>query len=164
MRADDEVDVAPFQSAENLLLLLGGAEAGEKLNAEGVRVKPRRGCLEVLPRQNSGRHKNRALPPLDHALEGRAEGDLGLAEAHVAAEQTIHGNRTFHVVLDFLGCLQLVEGLGVFKPILEFALPIGVAVKGVALGLHALRVNLHQLVGDVLDVLLNAALLILPFV
>ena len=46
--------------------------------------------LEVLARQQRGRHHDRDLLAAHRRDEGRAQRDLGLAEADVAAHQPVH--------------------------------------------------------------------------
>ena len=63
----------------------------------------------------------RALLAVHHALEGGAQGHLRLAEAHIAAQQPVHGRRPLHVVLDLLDAAQLVVGLVVVEAVLKVA-------------------------------------------
>ena len=57
-----------------------------------------------------------------HALKRRAQGNLGLAKAHVAAQQAVHGLGRFHVGLDVGNSLQLVARLVVGKALLHLDL------------------------------------------
>ena len=66
------------------------------------------------------------LPSL-HGLEGGAHGDFGLAVAHVAAQQAVHGLRRFHVALDVGDGRELVVGLVEFEGVFEFASAIRVS-------------------------------------
>ena len=60
------------------------------------------------------------------ALEGRAEGDLCFADAHVAAEQPIHGHGFLHIGLDLPDGGQLIVGLRIVEGLLKFLLPGGI--------------------------------------
>ena len=87
-------------------------KAGEALHGRHI----------VLLRQNRGGHQNGHLLAVQHGLHGRPEGDLGLAEAHVAAEEAIHGGGALHVLLDLGHAAKLILGLGVGKAL--FKLPL----------------------------------------
>ena len=96
--------------------------------------------------------KDRGLFAVEHALHHRAQGHLGLAHAHVAAEQTVHRHGGFHVALDLLGAFELVLGLGIGEVLLELALPLAVRREGEArqalpLGVKADELARHALGG-----------------
>ena len=105
----------------------------------------------MLKSQDGGGYQHHALLALADALEGGAQGHLGLAEAHVPAQQPVHGNGPFHVRLDLLCTAELVLCLLVFKVALKIVLPFPVRFKGIALLLHALGVQGDEFPGDVLD-------------
>jgi hypothetical protein len=65
----------------------------------------------VLLREQRRRDEDRALAPVLERNEGRAHGDLGLAEAHVAADEAIHRLRGAHVAEHLLDGLVLVRRL-----------------------------------------------------
>ncbi len=82
---------------DDFLLLLGGAEAAEHLDADGKgREAPLEG-FEVLEGEHGGRREHRHLLVVADGLERRAHGDFGLAVADVAAEQAVHRRGGLHV-------------------------------------------------------------------
>ena len=105
--------------------------------------------LAVTP-QNGG------LLAREDALHDRAQGDLGLAEAHVAAEQAIHRTVGFHILLDLLNAAELILGLVERERLLELALPDVVRWEGEALQPGALGVQLEQTGGQLLGRRLGA--------
>ncbi len=118
--------------------------------------------LVVLPGQNGGGHQYGALFAVHHALERRPDGHLGLAEAHIAAEQPVHGLGTLHIVLDLIDAAELIIGLLIGEPGLELPLPVVVRVKGIALGLHALGIEPDQLISHIRHSLLDPGLGLAP--
>ena len=54
----------------------------------------------MLLGKHRGGNQNRHLLAVHDGLHHGAEGNLGLTEAHVAAEKTVHGDGGLHVVLD----------------------------------------------------------------
>ena len=73
-------------------------------------------------------------------LEGGADGDLGFAEADVAADEAVHRAGAFEVGFGRLDGGELVLGFGEREGAFEFLLPVvigreGVAGLGFALGL-----------------------------
>ena len=116
----------------------------------------------MLLHQNRGGREHRRLLAAHHGLEDGAQGHLGLAVAHVAAEQAIHHLGLFHVALDVLDGGQLIRRLLVGEVVLELPLPGGIPLEGVARHGLALGIELEQIARDVLDGLAHLALLPLP--
>ncbi len=65
-------------------------------------------------------------------LERGAHGDLGLAEADIAADEAVHGAGGFEVVFGLVDGAELVRGFLVEEGALEFALPGRVGREGEA--------------------------------
>ena len=158
VRADQDVDFPAPQLAQNNLLLRGRTEAREQFGADGIALEPAPDRIVVLPGQQRGGHEHGDLLAVENAFESRAQGDFRLAEAHVAAEQAVHGRLFFHIGLDFLGAYALVLGLLIFKRCFKFALPVAVRRKGEALDFLALGVQGDQLFGQVFYIGARAAL------
>ena len=125
--ADHHIQLAAPQTFDDLLLLLGGAEAREQLDAHGIALKALCDGLVVLPRENGGRAEQSALLGIRDALERRPQRDLGLAEADVAAEQAVHRDAALHVALDLVDAGDLVGRFLVLERRLKVALPLVVA-------------------------------------
>ena len=145
--AHHNVHGAVLQAAQRFFLLLGAAVAAEQPDAYGEGLHARNGGIKMLPRQNGRGRQNRALLAAHHALERRAQGDFGLADADVAAQQAVHRVGLLHVMLDVGGAGQLVGGLVVGKALFKIPLPGVVIGEGVALCLLAAGVQLDQLLG-----------------
>ena len=121
-------------------------------------LEPLQGGQVVLARKHGGWHKDGRLLAREHALHHRAQRDLGLAEAHVAAQQTIHRPIGFHVHLDLRNAAQLILGLFVWEGILELALPRVIRWEGKAFELRALGIQLDKALGQLLGRRLGARL------
>ena len=129
VRADHDVDRPARQALDDLALLLARGETRERCD---LKRKLRHPALErpgMLFGQNGGRHQHGHLVAGVHGLERRPHRHLRLPEAHVAAQQPVHGPRLGHVALDRLDGRQLVEGLVVRKRGVELLLPFGVVGK-----------------------------------
>ena len=81
-------------------MLRRGAEAAEHLDLQAKRGKALKECLVVLLGKNSRGAEHHDLAAGVHTLKRRAQGDLGLAKAHVAAQQAVHGLGRLHVGLN----------------------------------------------------------------
>jgi hypothetical protein len=130
VRADDDVDAAVRQAAEDLLLLADAAEAGDRLDADrvaGQALAEGVGCCSARMVVGASTATCR---PSRHGLERGADGDLGLAVADVAADQAVHGAARFHVALDVGGGLPLVGRVLVQEAGLHLLLPLGVGGYG----------------------------------
>jgi hypothetical protein len=95
-------------------------------------------------------------------LERSAQRDLGLAVAHVAADQAVHGALLLHVGLDPLDRLALVGRLLPGELRLELAQPLGVLRVAEARAPLALRVEVDELAGQLLGGAPGAGLQRLP--
>ena len=122
VRADEHVDRALGKRLKRALLLRRGAEAAEHFDLEAKRGKALKERLIVLLGQNGRGAEHHDLAAGVHALKRRAQGNLGLAKAHVAAQQAVHGLGRFHVGLDVGNSLQLVARLVVGKALLHLDL------------------------------------------
>ena len=99
----------------------------------------------MLEAEHRRRGEHRDLLAIAQRLERRAHHDFGLAVADIAAQQAVHGLRTFHVAFDIGDRCFLVARFGELEGVFEFALPVAVGGKRKALREFALRVELQQL-------------------
>src|SRR4051812_986114 len=65
----------------------------------------------MLVRQDGGRDQHRDLLPVRDRAEGRADRDLGLSVADVAANQAIHHFAALEILEDVLDSLKLIRCL-----------------------------------------------------
>ena len=158
VRADDDVHLAVTDVLQDLLLLRGIHEAVEHLDANREACEALLEGAEVLVAEHRGRAQHRHLAALQGHLGSGAHGHLGLAEAHVAHQQPVHGSGRLQVGLDRLAGLDLVRRGRERKVGLESRHVRPVRRVGVALLELALSVELEQLVGHVSDGLLGLPL------
>ncbi len=103
----------------------------------------------MLLRQDGGGREDGDLAARLRGLEGGPEGDFGLAESHVAADQPVHRAAALHVGLGLVDRAQLVGGFDERERGLELLLPGRVRREGEAgLGL-ALGLDREELGGQV---------------
>ena len=105
----------------------------------------------MLLRQQGGGHEHGHLLAGLDGLEGGADGDLGLAEADVAAQQPIHREAGLHVRLDVVDGAELVGCLDEREAVLELALPGRVVAEGEAGRVASALVEHDELLGDLPD-------------
>ena len=146
--ADHHVDRAVGQTGGHPRRLCGRQEAGEDLDPHGEAGHAVGEGLEVLLGQERGGHQHGRLLAVLHGLEDGADGHLGLAEAHVAAHQAVHGHGLFHVALDLHDGLELVGRLREGEGLLHLPLPGGVGGEGVPGGGHPAAIEDDQVLGD----------------
>ena len=162
VRADDQIHLANGKIRQHLILLRRALEAAQALHAERVGAETVAEGALVLLGQHRGGHQHRHLLASAAGAEGRANGHLGLAEAHVAADQPVHRARLMHVALHRSDGGALIGRLFVGEARLEFPLPCGIGGKrqtrrGRAHGLHA-----QHLACEIAHRLAHALLLRLP--
>ncbi len=95
VRADDDVDLARRRAPPTVSCCSAlAAEARQRpRRGPGSRAKRSREGAEVLLGEHRGRRQHRHLLAAQHRLQRRAQRDLGLAVADVAADQAIHRAR-----------------------------------------------------------------------
>ena len=147
MRADHEIALAAAHVCQRLADLPLRAKAREHPDLDRETIKPLHGRLIVLLGEHGRRHQNGRLPPVEHALHHRAQGDLSLAVAHVAAQEAVHGHGLFHVGLDLIDAPELVVRLRISEMLFKLRLPRTVGREGVALRAAARGVECGELLG-----------------
>ena len=130
--ADDAVDLAAGQSVDHPLGLLVRQEAAERLDADRVAGEAIGERVAVLRHEQRRRGEHGDLLAVLDRLERGADGDLGLAETDVAAQQAIHRVRPLHVDLDIVDGDALIGCLDEREAIFHLGLPRRVVAEGVA--------------------------------
>ena len=144
VRADEHINRALGKRLKRALLLRRRAEAAEHLDLQAKRGKALKECLVVLLGQNGRGAEHHDLAAGVHALKGCAQGDLGLAETHVAAQQAVHGLGRLHVCLDVGDSLQLVACLVVGEALLHLDLLRRIGRTGDTGNRRAARIEVDQ--------------------
>ena len=103
----------------------------------------------MLEAEDRGGREHGDLLAVPQRFESGAHDHFRLAEAHVSAEQPVHGLGALHVALDLFDGVELILGLGELESVLEFALPVAVGGEREAVGNFARGVKLQQLLGHV---------------
>ena len=153
VRADEHVDRALGKRLERTLLLRRRAKAAEHLDLEAKRGKALKEGLVVLLGQNGRGAEHHDLTAGVHALKRRAQGNLGLAKAHVAAQQAVHGLGRLHVGLNIGDSLQLVARLVVRKALLHLDLLGRVGRAGDTGNRRTARIQIDQVKRQLFGVL-----------
>ena len=149
------------RAARTRLDLPGRPEARDHLDLHGERREPLAEGLPVLEGQDGRRRQDRDLLSVEGGAHDGAHGDLGLAVADVAADESVHRGLGRHVGGDVGDGGGLVGGLLVLEGLLELALPgalgrEGVAGPGLALGVEPQELRrhvAHRLLDPLLDLL-----------
>ncbi len=115
MGADDDVDLAALQALAGLIGLALADEARQLPDLDRHVAEALGEGLGVLAGEQRGRRDQRHLLARHGGDEGGAQGDLGLAEPHVAADQAVHGLAAGQVLEHVRDRVQLVVGLLVGK-------------------------------------------------
>ena len=153
VRADEHIDRALGKRLERALLLRRRAEAAEHLDLEAKRGKALKERLVVLLGKNGRGAEHHDLAAGVHALKRRAQGDLGLAKTHVAAQQAVHGLGRLHVGLNVGDGLQLVARLVVREALLHLDLLGRVGRAGDTGNRRAARIQIDQVKRQLFGVL-----------
>ena len=153
------MSILPAADVLDDLILFGfAAEPADHVDRHRKPGEPLGQRLLVLKRQHGGRREKRDLLPVHHRLERGPHRHFGLAIADVAAQQAIHRRRRFHVALDVVDGVLLVDREIPLEGVVELALPVRIRAERVARHGLARGVELEQLLGHVAHGLLDARL------
>ena len=150
VRANEHVHRTRGKALERLPLLGGRHKAREHANVQVEGREAREERLEVLLGKDGRGAQHHDLLAVLAALERRAQGDLGLAEAHVAAEQPVHGLSRLHVGLDVGHGRSLVGRELVGEARLHVQLGRRVWREGIARHRRTAGVEVHQVKRELL--------------
>lgn len=114
--ADHDVHRARLEPGQDLPLLGRGLETAQGGHLQGLIHQALHEGLVVLLGQHRSGHQKCHLASLHGHQVGGAQGHLGLAEAHVAAHQAVHGLGGRKIGQDVLDGPGLVRGLLPGKP------------------------------------------------
>ena len=156
--SDHAVDVAGLDAGDDVAGLGRRQEPAQRLDADGVAGEAIGERVAVLGGQQRRRDQHGDLLAVLDRLEGGPHCDLGLAEADVAAEQTVHRIGPFHVGLDVGGGDTLVRRVDVREGVLHLGLPRRVLAEREPLGVHPLLVKDDELLRDLTHRRADAAL------
>ncbi|MPM49586.1 hypothetical protein SDC9_96316 [bioreactor metagenome] len=162
MRAHDDVHRALGDALDGGGDLLAGAKARDLGHLDGPLGEAVDQGLEMLLRQQCGGREKRHLPATHGRDEGGAQGHLGLAETHVAADQPVHGLGTDHVLDDGVDGGLLVGGFLKAEIVGELLVVLYIEAERMALARGAARVDVEQLGSGVAHLLGGLALGLLP--
>ena len=118
----------------------------------------------MLPCKNCSRAEESSLLAVEHTLEGCPQGYLCFAEAHVAAEQSVHWDRLFHIGLYLAYRTKLILGFLVVEAFLKLSLPVIIGREGIALCRLPFCVQLGELLCHILHSGANLISGAFPFV
>ena len=158
VRSDDDIERSVTQRCDRVLRLSVGLESRQRSEPHGETGKSIAERFGVLTHEQGGRRDDRNLLARHDGLEGRTNGDLGLAEPNITGQKAVHRDLAFHVGLDLVDRRELVGGLVVRERVLEFALPRGVRREREPLRLSTGGIQFDQFDGDLADCLAGATL------
>ena len=123
MGADNNVKIPFCKLIQCILLLLTAAEATQHFNSYTKGIHAVLKGDEMLLGKNRRRGHDSHLLAVHDRFESCPDGNFRLAVSHVAAQKTLHGNRLFHISLDFLDGFKLIWRFLKRKTVLKFFLP-----------------------------------------
>ena len=154
--SDHHVDVAGRHVFKNGFGLLRRLEPGEQGHASREGREPFREVVEMLVGQQGRGDEHRHLAIGFHCLEGRPHGHFRFSVPDVAAHQSVHRFTGLHVVRNIFDRFELIRRFLILKR--GFELVVHRAVESIGMACHefAIGIQIDQLVGHLLDVLLHA--------
>ena len=162
MGADDDVDGAFGEAFFDGGELLGRHQPRRLRDVDRVALQAIGKSLEMLARQQRGRHHDRDLLAVHGGDEGGAQRHFGLAEADVAADEPVHRPAGGQIVVDGGNRRLLVVGLLVREAGAEFVVKPGADRKPRRLAQLPLGGDLDQFAGDFADAVFHPRLARLP--
>ena len=131
-------------------MLGGGTETAEYIDVNRESTKTGNGSLVMLLGKHCCGHENCHLLAIHNRLHNATQSDLGFAEPHIAAQESVHGNGSFHIPLDFCNTTQLVVSFRIGEIVFKFPLPRRISAESKTLLPPAGGIELNQLRGHIL--------------
>ena len=129
MGADQDINITCCQLLDGFFLFGSRFKTIDIIYRAGEFLQPFTESLEVLQRQDSGRHQERNLLTFSNSFECSPDGNLSLAEANIPTDQPIHRIPGFHIFLDIKCGLQLVRCILIKKGRLQLSLKVCIRGK-----------------------------------
>jgi hypothetical protein len=142
--------------------LFGRAKAAHLRHLDRPFGKTVRNGLEMLLGQQRGGRQNGDLLATGHGDKRGAQGHLGLAKTHVAADQAVHGAGADHVLDHAVDGGLLVGGFFKAKVVGKGLVVVGRVAEGMSFACGAAGVDVQQLGGRIAHLLGGAALGFFP--
>ena len=156
------VNLSVCQVAQQLRSLLPALRTCQIVNPDRQVLQSFGEGLVVLVGKHRRRHKHSHLLRVAGSLEGGTHCHFRLSEAYIATHEPVHRFLAFHVGLHLVGGAKLVGSVLVKEARLQFVLQERVVAEGKALLVLATRIELYEVAGNVLDLLLGAFFQFLP--
>jgi hypothetical protein len=112
---------------------------------------------KVLLGQQRGRRQNGDLLATGHGDKRGAQGHLGLAKTHIAADQAVHGAGADHVLYHAVDGGLLIGGLFKAKVVGKGLVVVGRVTESMSFSCGAAGVDVQQLGGRIAHLLGGAA-------
>ncbi len=124
MSADYNIQGTGFQTLLYVCYLLGGPKAAHIINIARKVLQTPSERIEMLKRKNCSRHKHSYLLAVRNGLECSPDGNLGLSESDIPANEPVHRAFVLHVHLHGLNGLLLIRSILIHERRLKLLLHI----------------------------------------
>ena len=162
MGADHNIKRSLFQLLQNLLLCFCAFESVDVVDTAGKILQPVGEGFEMLQSQDGGGNQDSYLFALSYHFKSCPDGDFGLPEAYIPANQTIHREISLHIPLDIQGRFDLIRCILIDKRCFKLCLQIGVRHTGKPQGGLSFSIEFDQVFSNVFDPLLGAGFELFP--
>ena len=150
MRTYYNIYLSGFKVGQYLLRFFCTTGSREVFHTYRQSFQTRGERLVMLVGKHGGGHQHGHLLGIAGCLESGAHGHLGLSEAHVSTDQTVHRTGTFHIGLHVVGSLQLVGRVLIKERSLQFVLHEGIGAEGKSPLSPAGSIEFYQVAGNIL--------------
>ena len=144
MRSHEHLDAAIRKPLERRLLLRGRAKARKDFHRYPERLESVAEIRVMLLSQNRRGTQHHHLLHILRGLESSPQGNLGLAEPHIAADEAIHRLASLHIRFHVCNGRKLIGGFLVRKRLLHLALPRRVGAEAEPLHGSPASIHIHQ--------------------
>ena len=163
MCSDHNIHQSLFQAFDRLFLLRSRPETRHHFDRDRKIFHTLHKIIVMLLGKDRRRNKKYNLLPFLYCLKRRADRHLCFAIADIPADQAIHDTAALHIRLCRIDRQKLILRFLIRKHFFKLALPYSVFSVLIAFSVFSCRIQLYQILGNLIDCALYLGLRFCPF-
>ena len=159
---DHNINHTGLHLFQRLFYFLRRTKPGQHADIDRIVLHTLTECIVMLLGKNRRRYQICYLPVILHCLKRSADCNLCLSKSYIPTDKTIHDLATFHVVFGIVNGFLLIQCLLIWEHLFKLPLPYGILRIFVTLCARTDRIQLDQLLRNILHMSLDTCAHFLP--